>query len=421
MVFMRKITSRAKLSFFVFILLSSVVFSSCEDVFYYLSAYWPQSYKVEGDPSDLKAKFSKKDKSREKVDINLALIVKGIKQVTDFKFVPGASHLLFVLQKTGELIAFDLKKKIKVTLIKLDVLTNSEQGLLGIAFHPNFKKNKKLYLNYTIKKGSSDYTEVSEWLFLSNKEIAKSKLKKQKIILQIKQPFANHNGGSIVFGPDKMLYIGLGDGGFANDPHKNGQNSKTLLGSMLRLDVDKKSSDRNYSIPKDNPFVGKADYREEIWALGLRNPWKYSFTPKGKLIVADVGQDKWEEINIIEKGKNYGWNYREGRHCFSPKKNCQKNSVDPIYEYGRDEGASITGGYVYTGNEIKALRGKYLFADFVSGRVWAIDFSQMKNQEVKKVYSLGKWPLLISSFSQDEQGEVYLADFGEGRIFKIIE
>jgi glucose/arabinose dehydrogenase len=404
------------LAIFVFSVVGCDLFRS------YLVEIWPQNYEVEGDISEFDPEYTKKDEDREKIEINLSKIATGFKRPTDFHFVPNSPHLLVVLQQDGELACFNVAKNKKSVLLKIDVLTKSEQGLLGLAFHPKFLDNGKFYLNYIVKKEDDNVSEISEWIVEDSKNINTSKIRKNKIILQLKQPFANHNGGSIAFGLDGMLYAGFGDGGFANDPHDNGQNLKTLLATMIRIDIDKTEKDKNYSIPKDNPFASSKDALPEIWAWGLRNPWKFSFTDSGRLIVADVGQNKWEEIDIIEKGKNYGWNVMEGLHCFDPKKNCtRENFADPIYEYSRDEGTSITGGYLYNSNKISAAKGKYVFGDFVSGRIWAIDLPNDSEGKVKKVYALGKWPVLISSFGKDEMGELYISDYKTGSIFKIVK
>jgi glucose/arabinose dehydrogenase len=217
-----------------------------------------------------------------------------------------------------------------------------------------------------------------------------------------------------------MLYIGWGDGGWRGDPHNNGQNPMTMLGSMLRIDVNGRSGGRDYAIPQDNPFVRREDGLAEVWAYGLRNPWKYSFAPDGRLIVADVGQDEYEEIDIISRGGNYGWNIREGRHCYRPSSGCRTNElIDPVYEYSHEEGQSVTGGYVYTGERISDLKGRYIFGDFVQGRVWALDLADKNSAMQAEVYTLGKWPLMISTFGRDHDGELYVADFAGGAIYRM--
>ena len=275
-------------------------------------------------------------------------------------------------------------------------------------------------MHYSATSAGREVSRVSEWTLTDRNEIAVAKITRERILLEVEQPYPNHNAGQLAFGPDGMLYIGQGDGGFRADPHRHGQNPATLLGSMLRIDVrPDESGGRPYTIPADNPYpAGKA--APEAFAIGFRNPWKYSFDPRGRLIVADVGQDKHEEISIVEAGKNYGWDVREAGHCFNPASDCPRAGfVDPVHEYGREEGKSITGGFVYTGRRLPELQGKYVFGDFVSGRIWAMDLPESAGQRVKTVYSLGKWPVLISTFGQDENGEIYLGDYAQGGIFQL--
>ena len=244
--------------------------------------------------------------------------------------------------------------------------------------------------------------------------------------MTISQPFWNHNGGTICFGPDGYLYVALGDGGAANDPLKNGQNLKTLLGSILRIDVNKKENGKNYSIPKDNPFVGRDDARPEIYAYGLRNVWRMSFDRKtGAGWIADVGQNIWEEVNILQKGGNYGWNIRESKHDFekAPRKPAKSdNFIDPIWEYEHTVGKSITGGVVYRG-KIEELNGMYLFADYVTGYVWGLHYDLEKKEVVKHVEIQGvhkdkskQKAAPVITFGEGESGEVYFSD-RNGRIY----
>jgi glucose/arabinose dehydrogenase len=227
-------------------------------------------------------------------------------------------------------------------------------------------------------------------------------------IMRIKQPFWNHNGGTILFGPDGYLYVGLGDGGSAKDPFGNGQNLGTLLGSILRIDVDRKEKGRNYAIPKDNPFVNRAGARPEIYAYGIRNVWRMAFDPvTKKLWAGDVGQDLWEEINIIVKGGNYGWNVREGKHPFGPSSAKQrKDMIDPIWEYHHSIGKSITGGHVYRGKRVPQLAGRYVYADYVSGKIWALTYNERTGRVTANREIPGnKMPII--TFGEDEAGEIY--------------
>lgn len=380
----------------------------------------PEKYQAEGDPGQLKPKFLDADLTREKITVKLVSIASGFTQPTDIQFSPVERDVALVAEKTGALKWINFKTKASGLVKKFEVQADAEEGLLGIAFHPQFKANGKIYFNYVVSENGNDVSRVAEWVLSDPANIAQAKLAKEKIIMRVVQPYPNHNAGQLAFGPDGMLYIGWGDGGFKDDPKRHGQNPKTLLGSMLRVNIDVKDAAKPYEIPADNPFVGNEAFAPETFAWGFRNPWRYSFDPQGRLIVADVGQDLWEEIDIVEKGANYGWNVREGSHCFDPKENCKTDGLrDPIYEYGRKEGQSVTGGYVYTAGEISDLKNKYVFADFMSGRIWAFELPEKPGAKVEKVYALGQWPVLISTFGRDSRGNLYAADFGSGKIFLI--
>ncbi|EMJ95644.1 PQQ-dependent sugar dehydrogenase [Leptospira alstonii] len=380
----------------------------------------PDKYKVEGNSSLLQPIYSGKDAAKERISISLEEVSSGFHQPTDIQFPPGETETFLITEQKGALRWGKVRKNENGTLLTLNVLSESEQGLLGLAFHPDFPKNGKLYLNYVLKVNGKDTSRVSEWIASSPKDLANSKIISERIIMEVVQPYPNHNAGQLAFGHDGFLYVGWGDGGWKDDPKKNGQNPKTLLGSMLRIDVNSSENGKPYKIPADNPFINDVCCAPETFAFGFRNPWRYGFDPKGRLIVADVGQDLWEEINIVERGKNYGWNIKEASHCFEPKRSCKEEGLtDPIYEYGREEGQSITGGYVYSNKAISDLDGKYVFADFVSGRIWALELPDQIGQPAKKVYSLGKWPVLISSFGKDAAGKIYLSDFGSGKIYRI--
>jgi hypothetical protein len=240
----------------------------------------------------------------------------------------------------------------------------------------------------------------------------------EKIILQVAQPYSNHNGGQLQFGPDGYLYIAMGDGGGAGDPQGNAQNQSTLLGAILRLDVDTSDSGLNYSIPEDNPFAGNTEgYREEIYAYGLRNPWRFSFdNATGDLWAADVGQNAIEEIDIIEAGGNYGWNIKEGTSCYNPAVGCNSSGlIDPVFEYDHSLGRSITGGFVYRGQNTPALTGLYIYADYISGRIWSLNYSTGAVVENKELFDTN---LFISSFGIDDQNELYFLAF-DGEVYAI--
>ena len=320
-------------------------------------------------------------------------------------FVATREGIIFYIEKDSNNISLfiDIREKIDQEL-------TGERGLLGFTFDQNYIDNGYFYIHYIDFDGNS---VISRFKNTKNIEsIFNTELK----ILQIDQPYSNHNGGSIIIGPDGYLYIALGDGGSGGDPFLNGQNGNALLGSILRIDVSKSSEDNRYQIPNDNPFIDNGNFKDEIWAYGLRNPWRMSFDMKtGKLFAGDVGQDNFEEINIIEKGGNYGWNIMEGNSCFNNEICNKENLIMPIIEYSHSEGCSVTGGYVYHGR-IESLKNKYIFSDFCSGNIWTIDLS---NNEYEKERLL-KGPFQISSLGQDENGEVYILSF-DGRIYTFYE
>lgn len=284
----------------------------------------------------------------------------------------------------------------------------NEEGFLGLAFHPRFRENGEFFCYFTNREMPRKSILSRFRLKPGSKDEAD--LKSEEVLMQIDQPFWNHNGGTIAFGPDGKLYIALGDGGAANDPFEAGQRLDTVLGKILRIDVDAKDPGKNYAIPKDNPFVGREGAKGEIWALGLRNPWRIAFDRKtGALFCADVGQNLWEEIDVITRGGNYGWNLREATKPFgtSKRKPPVTPLIDPIWEYDHQVGKSITGGFVYRGKAIPGLVGKYLYADYVSGKVWALDYDQQSGQ-VKGNHAIPSPMLPVITFGEDESGEAYL-------------
>jgi glucose/arabinose dehydrogenase len=313
-------------------------------------------------------------------------------------------------------------KNVSAATVFLDITdrVNSEgfeEGLLGLAFHPNFVSNGFFYVDYTASNPRrsviSRYTVVS-----SNPNQADKN--SEEILLEVLQPYSNHNGGQIAFGPDNYLFIALGDGGSAGDPQGNGQNRATLLGKILRVNVDAKSANMNYSIPSDNPFVGNdAGYREEIYAYGLRNPWRFSFDlATGWIWAGDVGQNRMEEVDIIVKGKNYGWNIMEGNLCYSPAINCNQSGLElPIWTYSRDQGYSVTGGFVDRGRELTELFGSYIYGDFGSGRIWTLRYDGINDPVNSEILDTD---LSITSFGTDEQNELYICAFS-GKVYKVTD
>jgi glucose/arabinose dehydrogenase len=324
------------------------------------------------------------------------------------------SNRVFVGIQQGIIHVFPNDPTAEKTKVYLDIQKqvfygggDDEQGLLGLAFHPQYKKNGEFFLFYTLKKDTS--TNVLARFKVSKEDPNKADPGSEEILLRVKRPYPNHDGGTICFGPDGFLYVTLGDGGAADDPKKVGQKLNSLLGKVLRIDVDRKDEGKAYAIPKDNPFVEVKDALPEVWAYGLRNIWRMSFDRKtGKLWAGEVGQNLYEEINIIEKGGNYGWSKRESLHPFSTDGvDVNKNMIDPIWEYHHSVGRSITGGHVYRGKRFPELDGHYLYGDFVTSKIWALRYDDAKKRVVanRPIRDLG---LPILSFGEDEQGELYL-------------
>lgn len=332
---------------------------------------------------------------------------------------PGDDSRWFVVERGGRVRIFPNRASVTsvdvTTFIDIDARVESgpgEAGLLGMAFHPQFASNRRVYLSYT-RSGSPLVSVISS--FVSNDGGLTLDPGSEQQVLTLNQPFDNHNGGNIAFGKDNLLYIGFGDGGSGGDPQGNGQNMNTLLGKMLRIDVDGGSP---YAIPSDNPFAGGGG-RGEIYASGFRNPWRWSFDmANGELWAGDVGQGNWEEVDKVVRGGNYGWKTREGQHCFSPSTGCSTAGfIDPVAEYSHAGGrCSITGGYVYRGNAIAALQGQYLFGDFCSGEIWSL-----RNQTGATAQLVARGGS-ISSFGQGNDGEVYVVTFGgSGQIFRLTQ
>ncbi len=334
----------------------------------------------------------------------------------DFQTPGDGSDRIFVVEQAGVIKVFDNRSDTGSAGAFLDIKSRvrdqgNEEGLLGLAFHPNFSSNGYFFVNYTAS--SPRRTVVARYSVDPND--SDRALSSETVILEVAQPYSNHNAGQIVFGPNGYLYVTLGDGG-GGDPQDNGEDPSTLLGSILRIDVDGGSP---YAIPSDNPFVGNTEgYREEIYAYGLRNPWRISFDPSsGRLWAADVGQNLYEEVNIIEKGRNYGWDVMEGLHCYEPNTGCNETGLtSPVWEYSHDLGISITGGFVYRGTLAPSLAGRYVFADYGTGRIWALawDGSDATVEEIMDT------SLAISSFGVDEQQELYALAFN-GRIYRFTE
>lgn len=334
----------------------------------------------------------------------------------DLQSPKDGTNRLFVVEQQGRIIVFDNNRNTTTKKVFLDITDRvswgGEMGLLGLAFHPQFSSNGYFYVNYTANNPRR--TIVSRFQVSPTNPDSADK-NSELILLTFNQPYSNHNGGCIAFGPDGFLYIASGDGGSAGDPQNNAQNIKNLLGKILRIDVDNPQPPRNYGIPADNPFVNSSDpdVKKEIFAYGLRNPWKFSFDPlTNRLWCADVGQYDWEEIDLIINGGNYGWRCYEGNHPYNLS-GCTGSYIFPVYEYSHIEGISITGGYVYRGNLFPELNGKYIYGDFGSKKIWALSYdgSTTSNELISVC------PQAISSFGVDEQNEIYVVGY-EGKIYK---
>ena len=289
--------------------------------------------------------------------------------------------------------------------------------MLGLAFPPDHAKSGHFFVYYT-RVGLTD-TRLSR--FSTGAGANQADPNSELVIMDIEQPFDNHNGGMLIFGPDGMLYLSLGDGGPQGDPFGNGQNPATLLGSVLRISVNSSTPQIPYEIPPDNPFFGSpGQEREEIWAYGLRNPWKLAFDPNtNDLWAADVGHNDYEEIDVVLKGGNYGWNIMEGFHCYPPgTPDCNQTGLTlPIWEYTHAEGCSVTGGYIYRGTRIPALDGAYIYGDWCAGKIWALRYD---GQDVTEQGLLVDSSLNVTSFGEDEEGNLYIMA-SDGRIYRLVD
>jgi glucose/arabinose dehydrogenase len=354
--------------------------------------------------------------------VRLEAIASGLHAPAGITNAGDGSGRLFINEQGGRIRVVEPDGSLReADFVNLSdrVLAGGERGLLGVAFHPDFASNGRLFVHYT--RAPDGATVISELTTSPDHETASAA--SERILLVHEQPFANHNGGEIAFGPDGYLYIGLGDGGSQSDPSGNGQSRQTLLAKLLRIDVDTPpAANRQYAIPDTNPYapggLAPGAGLPEIWAYGLRNPWRFSFDRKtADLYIGDVGGGLWEEIDRQPAGstggENYGWNIFEGTACSS---GCDSiTSVPPIAEYGHAKECSVTGGYVYRGTRQPAMLGTYLFADYCSGRIWTLPSSG--GLVPRRLAETG---LQISSFGEDEDGEVYLLDIAGGGVYRVL-
>jgi len=324
-----------------------------------------------------------------------------------------SSNRCFVLSQAGRIYVFPNSPDAELAQVYLDITDrvqdfrkDAEEGLLGLAFHPNYRSNGYFYVCYS--SSAEPRTSIISRFSVSAEDPGKADPASEHVIMKIPQPFSNHNGGSIAFGHDGYLYIALGDGGGRNDPLGHGQNLSTLMGSLLRIDIDHQSQDKAYAIPADNPFINRTGACPEIYAYGFRNLWRLSVDRKtGDIWAPDVGQDFWEEINLVQAGGNYGWSVREGAHLFSSAATTASDPLlPPVWEYDHQLGKSITGGFVYRGSRLPELEGLYVYADFISGRIWALKYDSVQKQ-VTGNYRIASTGFPVLAFGEDEQGELY--------------
>ncbi len=329
------------------------------------------------------------------------------------------SKTVYVVEQKGVIKALaDNETAVAPVFLEIQnkVVSGGEKGLLGLAFHPDFKNNGYFFVNYT--RDNPLTTVIARYKVNGSKADVAS----EQILLTYEQPFGNHNGGKIAFGADGMLYIAAGDGGSGGDPGNRAQNRRELLGKILRIDVDNTSAGKPYAIPADNPYANNNQgFKEEIFAYGLRNPWRFNFDKQTNMLwVGDVGQNKIEEIDIVEKGGNYGWNIMEAENCFKTDNCDTAGLIQPITSYQQDSntGRSVTGGYVCRDENLPGLNGKYIYGDFVSGNIWALTYNgkqAVKNQQI------GTLKGGLSSFGEDNQQHLYILAYGSGKIYRLSE
>ena len=346
--------------------------------------------------------------------IRLAEVASGLSNPL-YLTAPAGDPRLFIVEQPGRIRIVRNGQLLGTPFLDISgrVRSGGEQGLLGLAFHPRYATNGYFYVNFTDPGGDTRVERFS--VSANDPDIADPG--SAKLILTVDQPYANHNGGQVMFGPDGMLYIGMGDGGSGGDPHGHGQNRSTLLGALLRIDVN---GGDPYAIPATNPFRGQADARGEIWAYGLRNPWRFAFDrTAGQLYIADVGQNRLEEINVVatpNAAVNYGWNIMEGTSCFNAASCNQSGLTLPIHEYDHSQGCSVTGGFVYRGRAVPQVAGHYFYSDYCQG--WLRSFRYVNGTAADhREWSVGDIGNVLS-FGEDMSGELYLLS-SNGRVYRI--
>lgn len=354
------------------------------------------------------------------IAISLQPVASGLSSPLDLEQPNDGSGRLFVVEQGGAIKILQNGAVLPQPLLDISskVLNKVEMGLLGVTFHPNFQANGKFYVNYVRNFGGQFQSVIAEYL-VSSANPNQADPGSERILLTADQVnnFPNHKAGQLAFGPDGFLYFGLGDGGGEGDPLRHGQNTQTLLGKMMRIDVNSAGPSTPYAIPSDNPFAAGGGL-PEIYAVGFRNPWRFSFDRiTGRLFVADVGQDKFEEIDIVTKGGNYGWNVMEGDHCFNPPSGCNTAGfILPIVEIPHPEGEAVIGGFVYHGTALTGMQNRYVFGD-LNGQIWTLT-ENPPNTFTRDL--LLKPGFNISSFGQDSAGELYVVDISGGRVLKLV-
>ena len=351
--------------------------------------------------------------------IALQPISENLQSPLDLEQPNDGSGRLFVVSQAGTIQIIQNGAVLLVPFLDISnlVIDNSESGLLGLTFHPGFPQNPRFYVNYVRSNAGQIQSVIAEFqVSAANPNQADRATQRMLLVVNQVDNFLNHKAGQLAFGPDGFLYFGLGDGGSEGDPFGNGQNTQTLLGKMMRINVDSTSPGLQYSIPPDNPFVAGGGL-PEIYAVGFRNPFHFSFDqPTGRLFVGDVGQDSFEEIDIVQKGGNYGWSIMEATHCFKPPSGCNMTGlILPITEIPHPEGKAVIGGFVYHGSAIPALQRLYIFGD-LNGKIWSLQ--QQPSGSFTRTLLLTT-QLSITSFGQDQSGELYVVDLG-GQVQKIV-
>jgi len=341
-------------------------------------------------------------------------------EMTNLVQPDDTSGLLFVTEQRGVIYSFSASNSQQANVF-LDITDRvneggTEEGLLGLAFDPDYRDNGYFYVYYT---AVGPLRSVLSRFNRDQGDTGVADPESEVVIMEIAEPYSNHNGGQLAFGSDACLYIGVGDGGSGGDPLGNGQNLSTPLGSILRIDVSGLSGPGDYTIPGDNPFVGTEGARGEIWAYGLRNPWRFSFDSEtGLLWAGDVGQSSWEEIDIITRGADYGWNIMEGFHCYSPSTGCDQSGLTlPLVEYDHSQGCAVIGGYVYHGDQIPSLQGDYVYGDYCSGNIWALAYDGNAVTDNRLLVDSG---LTITSLAEDRAGNLYILS-RDGGIYTLVQ